>query len=85
MKKILYVSIILFIFTINLNAQDVNNFGSPCITTDINVQDDVVLLPPPEPPAIPPPTDTDGDGIPDNIEGTGDIDNDEDSELSRSG
>ncbi|MFM2392175.1 MAG: hypothetical protein RLZZ546_152 [Bacteroidota bacterium] len=70
MRKIVYIFIILFISKM-VKAQIIN---VPCITTDIVVHDTSIHIPTIITTVVF--TDTDGDGIPDNIEGDGDCDND---------
>ncbi len=77
MKKIIII-IMIFSF-IKLQAQEINDSeylqATNCTTTDISTKDSTTVVLPPDIVA-PEITDTDGDGLSDSVEGTGDIDGD---------
>jgi pimeloyl-ACP methyl ester carboxylesterase len=79
MKNIINISILVFCFQTLIGQNQVNtpivNINPNCITTPIDITIIDTELPPPPPPIIII-TDTDGDGIPDDVEGTDDLDGD---------
>ena len=74
MKNIIFISLIIAIIVVKINAQTVNNV--PCDTKDVTGTETVIVIDPPPPFVHPPNPDSDGDGLPDSFEGTGDLDND---------
>jgi pimeloyl-ACP methyl ester carboxylesterase len=79
MKNIINISILVFCFQTLIGQDQVNtpivNINPNCITTPIDIIIINTELPPPPPPIIII-TDTDGDGITDEVEGTDDLDGD---------
>lgn len=79
MKNIINISILVFCFQTLIGQNQVNtpivNINPNCIITPIDITIIDTELPPPPPPIIII-TDTDGDGIPDDVEGTDDLDGD---------
>lgn len=77
MKKLSYILILIFAFQYaHTQIDDIDQFiiNSECVNTPVKVTDNTNHI------SITPPniifTDTDGDGIPDDVEGDGDMDND---------